>query len=121
MSTIFGNIVLDFHTFGTAVSSGVQVAVFALCLVGLPMVLMGLLGVGQQQESYVRAFLFFMIVSFAVDFAFIVFMLLLQDPCGALHSLGADLTEALGFGRGAAISCGASRFLSWSIVIAVTA
>lgn len=120
---VFGNVVLDFDVLGHAISPAFEIALFAFSLVGVCMSVIGLLGMPEKIEGYLRAFLGFFLVSCIVDLVLILYLLIFQDPqrCGIMHYMAGELLAAFGGGRGAAMSCGVSRMLTLCLVVLVVA
>jgi hypothetical protein len=101
IGTATGNIILRVPTIGFGGDLANQTFNAAFCLVGLPFIFAAFYGVAKRQESHVRLYLYYLILSFILDLGYVAFYLAVEDPSnflpGALKKHGAAF--AMGFAR----------------------
>merc|ERR1719230_2276963 len=87
IATATSNIIFRVPTFGFGVNLATQTFNAAFCLLGLPFIFCAIWGVTHRLESHVRLYLFYQCISFALDMAYVVVFLVLQDACTALPTV----------------------------------
>lgn len=85
-----------------------NVFISGFCLVGIPIIFMGLWGAFQRAETLVRLYLWYMLVSFLLDIGFIIQNFVIQGPCMSLPSVIQ--------GAGQAFSCGVARGVNGTLI-----
>lgn len=112
IATSTSNIILRIPTFGFNVNLATQTFNAAFCLLGVPFILAAIFGVMYRQETHVRLYLYYIILSFLLDMAYVIVYLVVQDSCAMLPSV---LKK-----HGSAFACGFTRIFSFGFIIMVT-
>jgi len=113
IATAVANIVLRVPHTGFGEDMAHQTFNAAFCLVGIPFIVAALYGVSYRQESHVRLYLYYMFASFALDIAYCVYFLVMQDSCSMLPGV---LKQ-----HGSAFACGAARIFVVVFMVVITA
>mmetsp|Transcript_56556 Transcript_56556/g.132665 ORF Transcript_56556/g.132665 Transcript_56556/m.132665 type:complete len:235 (-) Transcript_56556:53-757(-) len=103
------NVILQIPTVGYTASLPTQTAFASFCLLGLPFIVGGLYGVWHHMESYLRLYLYYIIVSFILDVLYIVAVFAFVDICQGMPVI---LEK-----HGAAFACGFMRMFSFCFTI----
>mmetsp|Transcript_105645 Transcript_105645/g.340714 ORF Transcript_105645/g.340714 Transcript_105645/m.340714 type:complete len:238 (+) Transcript_105645:118-831(+) len=105
------NIILKIPTFG--VHGGLTMQTFngAWCMLGLPFIIVGILGVMYRLENHVQLYFWYLLVSVLMDLGFLIFNLVSKDVCDDMPFL---LEQ-----HGSAFACGTMRILSLFVVVLV--
>eukprot|EP00747_Dinoflagellata_sp_TGD_P164178 gnl/TRDRNA2_/TRDRNA2_183731_c0_seq1.p1 gnl/TRDRNA2_/TRDRNA2_183731_c0~~gnl/TRDRNA2_/TRDRNA2_183731_c0_seq1.p1 ORF type:complete len:244 (+),score=19.59 gnl/TRDRNA2_/TRDRNA2_183731_c0_seq1:61-732(+) len=111
-ATSVANIVLKMPTLGYATSAIVQIYTAGWCLAGIPLILLALHGTYRRMAMHVRLFLWYMMVSFVIDFAYVVHFFMIKDACDNLPNTVPN--------SGRAFACGIARSMSGGVVMLVT-
>lgn len=106
-----GNVVLKLNTYPYVSSQLLQVFTAGWCLAGIPIIVIALWGVSYRLDMNIRLYLYYMVISFIVDIAFIIGVFIVEDVCVHL-----SLSEYVLSG-GKAFSCGVAQ--AFSVAIAV--
>lgn len=109
--TATSNIILKVPTMGVGLSLTTQTLNAMFCVLGLPFIFAGIYGVLYRQESHIRLYLYYLVVTFALDLVFVLSYFLLQDICQAMPSV---LQE-----HGSAFACGFMRTFGLLFVLMV--
>jgi len=104
------SIILKVPTVGFGDDIGHQVFNAAFCLFGLPFIFAALYGVYYRQETHVRLYLYYLTLSFLMDFTYVIYYLFINDAC----SMMPDAVKQ----QGAAFACGVTR--SFVILFSIT-
>lgn len=96
-----GHMILKSITFGFMQDRVVECAITALCLAGIPLIVVAFLSVPRHIEAPIRAYFFYMILVIIIDLCFFVKRFLLAPQCD-------DLPQALEM-HGRAFACGLIR------------
>lgn len=97
----YSNIVLRHPTFGFNVALSTQIFNAAFSLFGLPFIFGGILGAIYRLETHIRLYLYYLMISFAIDLLHFGMLLLVGDVCDQLPSAFKQSGEAFacGFAR----------------------
>mmetsp|Transcript_22027 Transcript_22027/g.68723 ORF Transcript_22027/g.68723 Transcript_22027/m.68723 type:complete len:238 (+) Transcript_22027:83-796(+) len=111
IATSFCNVILKIPTFG--VNDGLILQTFngAWAMLGLPVIIIGFLGVASRLESHVRVYYVYLLMSVALDLGFLVFDIFIKDIC--------DATPNILQKHGSAFACGFMRSAAVLIIILV--
>lgn len=107
------NIILKVPSYGYDVDMTTQTFNAAFALAGLPFIFIAWYGLSAKIETYVRLFLYYLLVQFALDMTYMLYYLLIVDGCSMLPSA---LKQ-----HGSAFACGVSRIIMLNSVILVFA
>eukprot|EP00403_Amphidinium_massartii_P020182 CAMPEP_0178416720 /NCGR_PEP_ID=MMETSP0689_2-20121128/24207_1 /TAXON_ID=160604 /ORGANISM="Amphidinium massartii, Strain CS-259" /LENGTH=234 /DNA_ID=CAMNT_0020038069 /DNA_START=91 /DNA_END=795 /DNA_ORIENTATION=+ len=107
--TAVSNVILQIPTIGYTASLPTQTFFASFCLLGLPFIVGGFYGAWHNMESYLRLYLYYMVVSFILDMSYILAVFLLVDVC---HGMPVILEK-----HGAAFACGFMRIFSFCFTI----
>lgn len=99
--TTVSNIIFLYPTFGYSANLATQTFNCAICLMGVPFIIFGYLGVKNGQETHLRLYLYYAILSFFMDMGYGIAYVIAQDVCDMVPSVMAS--------HGAAFACGAAR------------
>eukprot|EP00747_Dinoflagellata_sp_TGD_P166149 gnl/TRDRNA2_/TRDRNA2_188475_c0_seq1.p1 gnl/TRDRNA2_/TRDRNA2_188475_c0~~gnl/TRDRNA2_/TRDRNA2_188475_c0_seq1.p1 ORF type:complete len:240 (+),score=43.29 gnl/TRDRNA2_/TRDRNA2_188475_c0_seq1:86-805(+) len=112
LATTTSNIIFKIPTFGFNVSLAMQTFNAAFCLLGLPFIAAAIWGVLYRQESHLRLYFIYLIVSFIMDMVYIITFLIMQDPCSSIPTV---LRK-----HGSAFACGFLRIGSLGFILGVS-
>eukprot|EP00419_Tripos_fusus_P029765 CAMPEP_0172710966 /NCGR_PEP_ID=MMETSP1074-20121228/57497_1 /TAXON_ID=2916 /ORGANISM="Ceratium fusus, Strain PA161109" /LENGTH=205 /DNA_ID=CAMNT_0013534505 /DNA_START=184 /DNA_END=801 /DNA_ORIENTATION=+ len=88
----------------------------AVCLAGIPVILLAAWGVAAKVEAFLRLYLYYMILTFGTEFFFAVINFLTSGPCqGALSSMMSG--ESSSRTGNNAFACGVARLGGSSILV----
>lgn len=105
ISTAVANIILRVPTVGFSSDMTHQVVNSAFCLFGLPFIIAALYGVAYRQEPHIRLYLYYLVLSFVIDLAYVVYYMFVEDACGQMNSY----TNS----QGSAFACGMTRLVAF--------
>jgi len=112
ISTAIANIILRVPTIGFGSDLTNQTFNAGFCLFGLPFIVAAFYGVIARQESHVRLYLYYLVLSFILDMVYIVYYMFLTDSCSMMPS---SLKK-----HGAAFACGMTRTFTILFIFFVT-
>jgi len=110
--TVTSNVILKVPTFGYSTPLASQTFNGAWCLVGLCFVASGYLGVRYKLEPHARMFLYYLMVTFVIDFVYMVMYFVLEDTCKLLPDVLAS--------QGSAFACGFTRIITIAFMTLAT-
>eukprot|EP00397_Hematodinium_sp_SG-2012_P049571 GEMP01057221.1.p1 GENE.GEMP01057221.1~~GEMP01057221.1.p1 ORF type:complete len:238 (+),score=33.81 GEMP01057221.1:178-891(+) len=113
ITTTVSNIVLQVPTFGYDAPLATQTFNAAFALIGLPFIVIAFWGVTYKGETYIRLYMYYLLVSFTLDLGYILYYIIVVDSCSMLPS-------ALKH-HGGAFACGVARIFGLSSVLVVFA
>jgi len=100
--TTFSNIVLEEPTLGYKVSPDTQTFNLGFALAGLPFIISGFSGVKYQHETHLRIYLYWLMLTFMLDFVFVLIDQV-QNSCVHIPSILAQ--------QGSSFACGIMRII----------
>lgn len=112
IATTTSNVIFRVPTIGFGVNLATQTFNAAFCLLGLPFIFAAFWGVIHRLETHIKLYLFYTVVSFVLDMAYVLVFLVVQDSCTALPSV---LKK-----HGAAFACGFTRIFTIFFIVMVT-
>lgn len=107
------NLLMAGPTYGYATSAASQISAAAWSLIGIPIILAALWGAYHRAEGHIRFYLYYGIVSFLIDLAYVVNLFIIRDTCVHLDSTAVPQGDA-------AFACAVSQTLSIGTLAALT-
>mmetsp|Transcript_49172 Transcript_49172/g.107192 ORF Transcript_49172/g.107192 Transcript_49172/m.107192 type:complete len:233 (+) Transcript_49172:94-792(+) len=108
LGSVVSNVVFQFPVVGFNVNLVTQTLDACWCLLGLPFILAAMWGVSYRLETHVRIYMYYLALTFMIDFGIIMFYVAVQDTCTMLPST----MKA----KGSAFACGSLRLVTVAIV-----
>lgn len=105
------NVILRVPTIGAGAGLVSQTFNAAWCLLGMPFIFAAIWGLIYRQESNVRLYLYYMMVSFGLDISYIIAYFATTDQCG-------NMPDALKQ-HGTAFACGFTRLMGLVFIMSM--
>lgn len=110
------NLIYHYASFMESWRIELQLAYFAFCLIGVPLICSASLGVLHKTEANIRIYLWYLILCTIVNLAWIIYSIASQDLC--MDSEG-SFFNFLSTRFGTSFLCGVAHIISWFVIAIV--